>query len=281
MQDSKEIFSAKDIRFHYDRGPIVLDKLSFTVRAGEKIVLLGENGSGKSTLFKLMTATERPVEGQLYWQGEPYNYHKKFLRKLYSQLGLVFQDSEEQLFAASVEQEVSFGAVNLGLSEDEVRARVDHALTMTRTQPLRDRPLEQISFGEKKRVSIADLLVMDNKLLLLDEPTAWLDNRSSSQIVEVLEELSQSGVTIIVSTHDVDLAWALADRILILGQGRLLHDGTPEEAFNNHEAIAKAGLHLPLLLSFDKLLQEHFAAAGKPARSLADLEAKMKTLSAN
>lgn len=279
MSDKEELFTAKNIRFRYDRGPIVLDNLSFSVRAGEKIVLLGENGSGKSTLFKLMTASERPIEGQLYWKGKPYSYKKNFLRELYSQLGLVFQDPEEQLFAASVEQEVSFGAVNLGFPVEEVRCRVDQALAMTRTLPLRDRPLEQISFGEKKRVSIADLLVMDNQLLLLDEPTAWLDNRSSSQIVEVLNDLSQSGVSIIISTHDVDLAWSLADRILILGQGHLLHDGSPEEAFSNTEAIEKAGLHLPVLLSIDRLLQEHCRMEGKPSRNLAELENKIKSLS--
>ncbi len=262
MTNSEIIFSCEHLCFSYQEEKPVLRDVSLSIKPGERIVLLGENGSGKSTLFKLMTAVIEPKEGKLFWFSEPYQKKNKFLKKLYSQIGFVFQDPDDQLFAASVEQEVSFGAVNLGLKEGEVRTRVNKALELTNITRYKDEALENLSFGERKRVSIADLLVMDSRLLLLDEPTAWLDNKNSTQITEVLDKLNQDGVALMCSTHDVDWAWSFADRIIIIHDGHISFDGSPEAAFNDPDFINDMKLKMPSILEFQAMLKR-IAEQGK------------------
>lgn len=254
--DKQILFSCQNLCFAYEDEARILDGLNFTIAQGEKIVLLGRNGSGKSTLFKLMTTVLRPEAGELFWNGTPYSRKRKFLQELFRQIGLVFQDPDDQLFAATVEQEVSFGAVNLGLPEAEIRSRVKEAMQVTDTLKLKDKALEELSFGERKRVSIADLLVMDSRLLLLDEPTAWLDNENSREITKVLNSLNERGIALLCSTHNVDWAWEFADRFLVLNSGKLCFDGAPEDFFQRSDLREKLGLKLPDILQFHRILKE-------------------------
>ena len=272
--NERTLFSCSDLSFSYDEE-ITIKNLSFSVEEGEKIVLLGKNGSGKSTLFQLMTSVLQPSSGKRYWRGEEYTRKRKFLNKLYSQIGFVFQNPDEQLFAASVEQEISFGAVNLGLEEEEVRRRVNEAMLSTDTLKYKDKALEELSFGERKRVSIADLLVMDSKLLLLDEPTAWLDYYNSREITRVLNDLNSDGMALICSTHDVNWAWQFAKRILVLEAGKLVFDGPAEELFSDLSQLDDLGIERPMVLEAYRILEKQGLKLQpeKLPRSFADLEA--------
>lgn len=248
------IFSCENLCFAYQKDHPVLKNVSFKVSPGERIVLLSENGGGKSTLFKLMAGILKPSSGSLLLNGSKYEQSAAFKRSLHTEIGLVFQDPEEQIFAGSVEQEVSFGAVNLDLPEEEVRRRTDKALRLTRTEHLRTRPIHHLSFGEKKRISIADLLVMDSRLLLLDEASAWLDPVNTQNITSVLEDLNREGCALICATHDVDWAYAFADRFLILHNGVICYDGSPEGAFANDSLLSNMGMRRPTLLTAAELL---------------------------
>lgn len=252
------LFTCEHLAFAYDEGEQVLKDISFRIRPGEKIVLLGRNGSGKSTLFKLMMTVLKKSRGDMYWRGQPYSRKRAFLNQLFRQVGFVFQDPDDQLFAATVEQEVSFGAFNLGLPEAEVRDRVDRALAATNCGSMRRKALEALSFGERKRVSIADLLVMDSQLLLLDEPTAWLDNTNSGEITAVLNHLHEKGMTFLCSTHDVNWAYSFAERVLVLEQGRLAFDGPATDFFMNPERVLRLGLNMPDVVLMHRLLS-HYA----------------------
>lgn len=236
------LLSLKHLSFAWPAGPEVLRDVSFEVAPGERICLMGRNGSGKSTLFRLIVGLEEPKSGELYFQGEPYSYKKKWLTDLRKQIGFVFQDPEEQLFAPSVFQELGFGLLNLGVPEDEVRARVLETAERTGLTPLLERPTHLLSFGEKKRVTIAGILVMRPKLLLLDEPTAWLDPENQAEITDLLLRMNEEGVTLIVSSHQ--LAWArqFGERAIFLGHGEVAYDGPMADTFEQREMLEDLGL---------------------------------------
>ncbi|AHF06602.1 energy-coupling factor ABC transporter ATP-binding protein [Desulfitobacterium metallireducens] len=242
------ILEAEDIEYTYTDGTKALRKVNMVVRCGEKIAVLGSNGAGKSTLFLHFNAILQPERGCIRFHGRKLSYKKDEIMELRRKIGIVFQDPDNQLFSASVLQEVSFGPMNLGLSEAEVRNCVEKALRATEISDLIDRPTHILSFGQKKRVSIADILAMEPEVIIFDEPTAWLDPRHAREFMQLLDELSQQGKTIIISTHDVDLAYSWADRIFVMKQGQVLTDGKPEEVFCQQEVISSADLNRPWLV---------------------------------
>jgi cobalt/nickel transport system ATP-binding protein len=242
------ILEAEDLEYAYADGTKALRKVNMAVHRGEKIAVLGSNGAGKSTLFLHFNGIHQPERGCIRFHGRKLSYKKSEIMELRRKVGIVFQDPDSQLFSASVLQEVSFGPMNLGLSEAEVRRCVEKALHETETQDLIDRPTHMLSFGQKKRVSIADILAMEPEVIIFDEPTAWLDPRHAREFMQLLDELSKKGKTIIISTHDVDLAYSWADRIFIMKQGKILTQGIPEDVFAHQDIICAADLNLPWLV---------------------------------
>lgn len=240
----------------YPDGTQALSDLSFAINNGEKIVMLGANGAGKSTLFMLLTGLLQPTSGQMRLCGQPFPAKGKALREARKRIGLVFQNPEDQLFAMTVEQEVAFGAINLGLSMKIVQQRTAKALQAVDADDLAARPLHHLSFGQKKRISIADLLVMDVDLLLLDEPTAWLDPANAENLTNLLDTLHSRGCGLLCSTHDVNWAYHWADRLLLLEQGHLIYDGPMQAGLADDALIRRACLQQPLLLSVTRLLKE-------------------------
>lgn len=245
---AETILEAVDLEYSYADGTKALRKISLTVRRGEKIAVLGSNGAGKTTLFLHFNGILKPQKGYIRFNGENISYKGSQLKILRSKVGIVFQDPDSQLFAASVLQEVSFGPMNLGLTSAEVRCRVEKALQDTEIEDLMDRPTHMLSFGQKKRVSIADILAMEPEIIIFDEPTAWLDPRHAHEFMQLLNELSQHGKTIIISTHDVDLAYSWADKLFIMNKGQLLTEGKPEEIFCRRDIIKAADLSFPWLV---------------------------------
>jgi cobalt/nickel transport system ATP-binding protein len=184
------------------------------------------------------------------------DYSRKGLLELRKKVGIVFQDPDNQLFSASVMQEISFGAMNLGISEVEVRARVERVMEELDITPFREKPTHFLSGGQKKRVSIADILVMDPEIIILDEPAAALDPKHARIIDRIIDELSGRGITVILSTHDVNRALIWADRVILLDDGKVIGDGTPEEIFYDEEALTRTNLEKPSVLEIFETLCE-------------------------
>jgi cobalt/nickel transport system ATP-binding protein len=256
--DATTVFDVRDIRFAYanggahggdprHHGPLSLDRVSLTIRQGERVVILGANGSGKSTLLKILDGLYFPAEGSIAAFGRPLTeralrddaFNFAFRRAV----GLVFQDSDVQLFSPSVWDEVAFAPLQLGLSHAEVGARVEAALAGLRIEHLRSRAPHRLSGGEKKRVAIASVLSLDPAVWLLDEPTAGLDPRSQGWLVDFLVSQSRRGKTIVAATHDLDIVETIADRVVLLDEGhRLVADCTPAEALADRALLAACNL---------------------------------------
>ncbi|MBO8168271.1 MAG: ATP-binding cassette domain-containing protein [Thermoanaerobacteraceae bacterium] len=254
---TEKILEVEDLYFKYEDGTEALRGITLAIERGKKTILLGANGAGKSTLFLHFNGVYRPERGVVRFQGEPVKYNNAFLKKLRKNVGIVFQDPDTQLFSANVFQEISFGPLNLGLSQEEARQRVEQAMAETGITHLRDRPTHLLSYGEKKRVAIADILAMQPEVIIFDEPTAWLDPASHRQVVALLEDINRQGRTLVLSTHDVDLAYSWADYIIVLKEGRVVGEGTPEIIFRNDTLLETAGLAKPWLVEvYDQLLHK-------------------------
>nr|WP_255426952.1 ATP-binding cassette domain-containing protein [Pseudonocardia sp. C8] len=207
--------------FSFRDGPLVLDDVDIAVHAGRKLAVLGPNGGGKTTLFRLLLGLLVPARGEVLLDGEPVDRSRRGLTRLRQAAQIVLQDPDDQLFAADVAQDVSFGPLNLGLPVDVVDARVATALAAVGVTDLADRPTHHLSFGQRKRVAIAGALAMHPRVLVLDEPTAGLDPAGVEELIAVLGQLHDAGTAIVLSTHDVDLAYRWADEIALVERGRV------------------------------------------------------------
>lgn len=254
----EELLRVEEISFHYDHDYLALDSVSATFNAGERVAVLGCNGAGKSTFFLCCNGVLRPQSGRISFQGKEITKAKKDVYSLRQGVGLVFQDPDSQIIAGTVEGEVSFGPMNLRLSDEEVSQRVDQALEEMSVTRYREYAPQYLSGGEKKRVSIADILAMRPKMILLDEPTASLDPQNARALEDILNQLNRTGIAIVISTHDVDFAYRITDRALVFAQGRIIADADVDQVFSSDDILVKAGLRKPLLYHAFEYLQERF-----------------------
>jgi cobalt/nickel transport system ATP-binding protein len=237
---------AKGICFSYRGATQALQDLDFSAEPGEFIALTGANGSGKTTLMKILLHLLEPQSGTVQLDGR--DIRKLSAAELYQNVGMIFQNPCDQLFAPTVEEDVAFGPRNLGLAPPEVQDRVQEALEATEATHLGSRPIHHLSFGEQKRVCLAGVLAMRPNVLLMDEPTAGLDPNCERHMIELLSRLNrQQGLTIIMATHSVDLLPLLARRLVVLSRGKLLAEGPLEQIFGDSELIRRAGLRLPFV----------------------------------
>lgn len=268
---SSIIFEAREIQYRYPNGVPAVRGISFHIRRGEKIALVGPNGAGKSTLMLMFNGMIRPDSGTLLFDNVPVSYDKAALRVLRKKVGFVLQNPDRQIIAPTVYQDVAFGPTNLGYPEDEVRRVVRESLRYVGLEGLERRPPHQLSGGEKKRVAIAGVLAMDPDVLVFDEPTSGLDPSGSEDIMELLDELNQGGKTIIISTHDIELAYPWADRAILLLKGRILEEGVPDVAFGNQEHVRMARLSIPILLElYFELAKRGFPLPERKPRTVLD-----------
>jgi cobalt/nickel transport system ATP-binding protein len=244
------VLAGRDLRYSYlDRFP-ALDGVSFDVRRGEKLALLGANGCGKSTLLKMLDGLVFPDSGSVHAFGERLSEDsledEQLNRAFRSRVGFVFQSSDAQVFSPTVREEVAFGCLQLGLDPTQTAQRTDDVLAMLGIAGLADRAPFQLSGGEKKRVAIASVLVMNPEVLLFDEPTAALDPRTQHWLVELVGELNAAGKTIVLATHDLHALDALADRCLVLSEDhRLARTGTPAEILADRDLLLEVNLVHP------------------------------------
>lgn len=251
------ILEARNLSYKYPDGTKALNNVNLKIPKGEKIAFLGINGSGKSTLFLNFNGVLKPNHGKLIYNGQEVKYNQKSLLELRKNVGIVFQDPENQLFSASVYNEVSFGAMNLKLEKEEVKNRVDKALNNVGMYDYKDKAVHFLSYGQKKRVSIADILVMNPEIIVFDEPTSSLDPRHAKQIVGIFDELNEKGITVILSTHDVELAYSWADYIFVMKNGEVVKEGIPFDIFSDDELIHDCYLEKPLVLDIYEFLKKN------------------------
>ncbi|WP_442891720.1 energy-coupling factor ABC transporter ATP-binding protein [Dissulfurispira sp.] len=230
--------------FKYPDGTTALSDISLEIKRGEFIGILGSNGSGKTTLLKIMDGLLKDFEGNILLDGA--NIKKLSPKEIYRKVGLVFQNPDDQLFAATVFEDVAFGPINMGFSENEVVSRVNNALKYVEMDGYAKKSIHNLSFGQKKRVCIAGLLAMGHEILLLDEPTAGLDPMGEYKMMNLLTKLNKgNGVTIVMATHSVDLVPLFLDRLYILSRGRVARGGIPEDVFTAPEDMSNVKLRLP------------------------------------
>ncbi|MBW4680705.1 MAG: energy-coupling factor ABC transporter ATP-binding protein [Microcoleus vaginatus WJT46-NPBG5] len=240
-----------------------LNGLTLRVPAGKKSALIGHNGCGKSTLLFLADGLHQPQQGMLRWHGKPMRYDRHSLIQLRQKVGLVFQDPEQQLVAPTVEEDISYGLCNLGLSAAEISWRVDGALADFGLTELATRPVHHLSLGQKKRVALAGVMVLQPELLLLDEPTAYLDPLQTRQLMSKLEQIHAAGTTELMATHDLNLAYQWADWIFVIHQGRLITEGDAVAVFSQRHLLQDLQLGVPLLWEvWETLLEQIPLAAG-------------------
>lgn len=269
------ILKAENLYFSYEgEREHSLNGLSLEIERGKKIAFMGANGSGKSTFFLCCNGIHKPSSGRLYLDGEPYDYSRKGLLKLRQRVGIVFQDPDNQLFSASVRQEISFGILNLGASREEAEAEVEAVIRDLEITPFSHKPTHALSGGQKKQVSIADILVMHPDIIIFDEPAAALDPRHTAIVNGILERLTAQGITVMMSTHDVNFALRWADQVFLFKEGSVLGQGTPVQLFSDKAILEETNLEQPAALElFYSLCKKNILSPELPApRTLAQLE---------
>lgn len=250
------ILKTRNLTYVYPSGNMVaLDDVNFEAERGERIVVLGANGAGKSTLFKHFNGILTPTKGKVFVNGRPVT--KKNLTEVRKTVGLVFQNPDDQIFAPTVEQDVAFGPMNLGLADDEIAHRVEESMRLVGMDGFGDRSPHHLSNGQKKRVAIAGILAMEPEIMVLDEPTAGLDPRGATRILHLISRLNREmNITIILATHDVDIVPMFAHKVCVMHHGRLVAEGTPHDIFADHELIERVHMRLPRIAQLTQLLQQ-------------------------
>lgn len=232
--------------YTYPDGTQALKGISLSIKATERVALVGANGSGKSTLLQHLNGILLPQEGSI--KVGKYPVQSEYLKDIRNFVGLVFQNPDDQLFMPTVWEDITFGPMNQGIKAEELAHRCYHAMYAVGIEPdeYRHRNSNNLSGGEKKRVAIAGVLAMQPQVLVFDEPTAQLDPRSRRQLIQLMQTLPQTQV---IATHDLDLALDLCDRTIILSRGQVVKDGPTEQVLSNIEFLEQHYLETPLCYS--------------------------------
>ena len=253
--DKELILQVKDLSYTYGNEKEAIKNINLDIYKGEKIAVLGSNGAGKSTFFLNINGVLTPSKGNIIYKGKVIT--KKDFNELRKNVGIVFQDADNQIIASTVLGEVSFGPMNLKLPKEEVKKRVYEAMEYMNITEFKDRPPHYLSGGEKKRVSIADIIAMNSEVIIFDEPTASLDPLNISILEEVLEKLSKEDKTIMISTHDMDFAYRWADRIILFKNGEIVEDGDSLAVLKSVMNKETSNLRVPMLLEIVEELKKN------------------------
>ncbi|MEG2984614.1 MAG: ATP-binding cassette domain-containing protein [Peptostreptococcaceae bacterium] len=246
------MFKVSNLTYKYDKKNKAINNISLDFSKGNMIGIIGANGSGKSTLFMNLMGILKPYEGKVFYNNKELNYKKKGLYDLRKEVGMVFQDPDKQIFYSRVYDDVAFSLRNIGIEEAEINKRVHNALNLVNAIDLIDKPVHFLSYGQKKRVAIASVIAMENKVILLDEPTAGLDPESTKAMVKILKDLCLKGIKIGISSHDMDLIYEICDYIYVLNKGNMVIEGECIEVFKKSEIMQEVGLNIPWLVKVHK-----------------------------
>ncbi|PZV04664.1 MAG: cobalt ABC transporter ATP-binding protein [Leptolyngbya sp.] len=233
----QEAIAARDLCFGYPDQPEVLGNISLTIGEGDRVGIIGHNGCGKTTLFMLLCGVLAPAAGTIHLFGEPLKPGQ-----FRPEVALLFQDPDDQLFSASVRDDVAFGPENMGLDPTEVEVRVAQAADMAGITHLLDRLPHHLSGGEKQMVAIAGLLAMTPQIILYDEPTASLDLRTRRRLIRFLQNSTE---TVLISSHDLEFVLEVCDRVILIDEGRIIADGCPRQIMGDRALMEAHGLEKP------------------------------------
>lgn len=283
MTDTDKVVEVPDLWFSYDKRKWVLKGADLELRRGEKATLVGSTGSGKTTLLLLLSGLLIPDKGTVNVLENPLGHDKKALTEVRKHVGIVFQNPNDQIVAPIVFQDVALGPVNLGLLDDEVKKRVNRALSDINIEDLRDRKTHELSEGEKKKVAIAGVLAMEPEILVLDEPTSGLDPESSEDLLNTIARLCEqnNNMSVLVATHDVELAYEWADRVMVIMEGKIVKSGKPYEVLSDESVIKSARLAMPRVLKLYKGIEMAVAACGNPEVPPRSVEELIKAMKGN
>lgn len=253
------IITIENLIFEYIRGdesrPVrAIENLSLNIERGSFTAIIGKNGSGKSTLAKNLNGLLLPTEGVIYVDGYDTRDDDS-IWNVRQTAGMVFQNPDNQLVSAIVEDDVAFGPENLGIAPEEIRRRVDKALEDVNMGKFKKKAPHLLSGGQKQRIAIAGVVAMKPKCIIFDEPTAMLDPKGRAEIMAIIDELHAEGITVILITHFMDEA-VRADRVIIMHEGHILLDGTPQEVFEQEELIRSVNLDVPLMVEMSAKLRK-------------------------
>jgi len=248
--------STKNLSYTYPDGTHALKNINMDIYKGQKVAIMGSNGAGKSTLFSHFNGLTKPTSGHVEVDGKAIKYDRDTLLEVRQKVGIVFQDPNDQLFAPTVKEDVAFGPMNLGLDYEEVERRVDEALTMVGMEQYMDKTPHHLSGGQQKRVAIAGIIAMRPEIMILDEPTAGLDPEGVEKVLDILDNLNKEGMSIVISSHDIEMVNEFAEKIFVLNNGEILESGDKHEIFSNKELLKKAHLKAPITTEILYTLKE-------------------------
>lgn len=238
--------STENLSFTYPDGTQALKNINIEIEKGEKVAIIGPNGAGKSTLFSHFNGLTEPTSGCVKIEGKAISFEKDELLKVRQKVGIVFQDPNDQLFAPTVKEDIAFGPMNLGLSYGEVEKRVEDALKMVGMENYEDKTPHHLSGGQQKRIAIAGIIAMKPEIMILDEPTAGLDPDGVEKVLNIMNQLNEEGMTLIISSHDIDMISKYADKIFVLYNGEIIESGNKNKIFSDMELLKKAHLRTPI-----------------------------------
>ena len=247
----------KNLSFTYPDGTKALNNVNLQIKKGEKIAIMGANGAGKSTLFSHFNGLTEPTSGHVEVDGEKIVFEREELLKVRQKVGIVFQDPNDQLFAPTVKEDVAFGPMNLGLDYDEVNKRITEALEMVGMSGFEDKTPHHLSGGQQKRVAIAGIVAMRPEIMILDEPTAGLDPEGVDKVLDILNNLNKEGMSIVISSHDIEMVNQFADKIFVLHNGEIIAQGDKHQIFSDKELLKTAHLKAPVTTEILYKLKEN------------------------
>ena len=267
---SEYLLEFKDIYYSYPMAEVpTLQGLSFRVPRHQKTAIIGQNGCGKSTMFLIADGLCQPDRGTVTLDDTPLTFDRSSLNRWRRRVGLVFQDPEQQLVAPTVAADISYGLCNQGLPDTEVAIKVTKTLADFDLESLAMSPLQHLSLGQKKRVSIAGVMALQPELLLLDEPTAYLDPIQTRNLLVELDSIAKLGTTLLIATHDLDFVYQWADWVLVMEQGRLIAQGETLQVFEQLQSMSSFEIGMPLLWQIWSQLPGKLAQDAAP-RSIAE-----------
>ncbi len=249
------IMETKGLGYCYEGQQYAVQNINLKIPKGKTTAVLGGNGAGKSTLFLNLNGVLTPTCGEIYFNNEKLKHNKATVNRLRRSVGLVFQDPNDQLFSASVEDDIAFGALNMGIDEGEIRRRIATVAKQTGISEFLHKPTHALSFGQKKRVAIAGVLIMQPEVIILDEPTAGLDPSGAGEIIKLIISIQeQTGMTVIFSTHDMDIIPLYCDFAYVMQKGNIVSSGTPAELIENPQLLRNCSLRLPRIAHLMEIL---------------------------
>lgn len=250
-----ELINVSNITYTYNDGHSALKNVNLKINKGDRVAILGPNGAGKSTLFQLFNGLLAPTSGSITIGG--LTTTKKNLPAIRKNVGMVFQDSDDQLFNSTVRQEIAYGPMNMKISGKKLEESIDWALKVVGMSDYINKSPHNLSGGQKKRIALASVLAMKPQVMVLDEPTSALDPKGVGDILDLLNSINKNlGITLIFATHDVDIVPLLADKVYLLNKGEVVLSGTTAEVFSHRETIRSIDLRLPNVTHLVELLVE-------------------------